>query len=277
MPLNAVRFVRKMRGGAQSHLLEADDGRWYVVKFRNNPQGSRILVNELLAYHLLSYLGIATPAAAIIAVSDEFLRANPEVYIQLGQARQPVEPGWHFGSCYPGDPARLAVYDFLPDSLLPSVANLDHFLGALVADKWMSNVDARQSVYFRSKINHWTPHAVPAPRKTGFVAQMIDHGYAFGGPAWEFTGGPLHGLAPRPAVYQHVRSLDDFEPWLSRVASLPPEVLDQARRSIPARWLKDGAGELDRLLEQLWRRRTDVAGQILLCRQARREWFPSWQ
>ena len=48
MPLTAVRHVRKMRGGAQAHLLEADDGKWYVVKFRNNPQHRRVLVNEVL-------------------------------------------------------------------------------------------------------------------------------------------------------------------------------------------------------------------------------------
>src|SRR5437762_10637737 len=38
--LTAVRHVRKMRGGAQSHLLEADDGCWYVVKFRNKDRKS---------------------------------------------------------------------------------------------------------------------------------------------------------------------------------------------------------------------------------------------
>ena len=55
MPLTATRHVRKMRGGAQSHLLEADDGNWYVVKFRNNPQHWRVLVNELLCGALLDY------------------------------------------------------------------------------------------------------------------------------------------------------------------------------------------------------------------------------
>ena len=45
MPLTAVRHIRKMRGGAQSHLLQADDGNYYVVKFRNNPQHRRILSN----------------------------------------------------------------------------------------------------------------------------------------------------------------------------------------------------------------------------------------
>jgi hypothetical protein len=42
MPVNARRFIRKMRGGAQAHLLEADDGDYYIVKFQNNPQHRRI-------------------------------------------------------------------------------------------------------------------------------------------------------------------------------------------------------------------------------------------
>jgi hypothetical protein len=38
MPIRALRMVRKMRGGAQAHLLECEDGNFYVVKFVNNPQ-----------------------------------------------------------------------------------------------------------------------------------------------------------------------------------------------------------------------------------------------
>src|SRR5438105_4679672 len=122
MPLTAVRHVRKMRGGAQAHLLEADDGHWYVVKFRNNPQHHRVLVNEALSAALLGYLKISVPETALIQVTRPFLDANPECCLQLGARRVDVEPGWQFGSRYPGDPARLAVYDFLPDSLLPQVA-----------------------------------------------------------------------------------------------------------------------------------------------------------
>ena len=52
MALTAVEHMRRMRGGAQSHLMRCNDERYYVVKFRNNPQGPRILANEMLASHL---------------------------------------------------------------------------------------------------------------------------------------------------------------------------------------------------------------------------------
>src|SRR5260370_15056195 len=93
MPLTAIRHVRKMRGGAQSHLLEADDGHWYVVKFRNNPQHRRILVNESLAATLLEYLKIAAPATAVIHVTPQFLTAHPDVHLDLVARRVPLAPG----------------------------------------------------------------------------------------------------------------------------------------------------------------------------------------
>src|SRR5664279_1543624 len=87
MPLTAVRHLRKMRGGAQAHLLEADDGKWYVVKFRNNPQHRRVLVNEALCATLLRYLRISAPQTALIQVGAGFLAANPECSMQLGTRR----------------------------------------------------------------------------------------------------------------------------------------------------------------------------------------------
>src|SRR5437899_1238502 len=150
MPVNARRLIRKMRGGAQSHLIEADDGRCYVVKFQNNPQHRRILVNEWIAYRFLEYLQIAVPGAAIVRLSPEFLSETPDVHIQLGNTRSPVLPGWHFGSCFPGDPNKVAVYDFVPDALLKQVENISDFLGILAFDKWTANVDARQSIFLRA-------------------------------------------------------------------------------------------------------------------------------
>ncbi len=271
MPLTAIRHVRKMRGGAQAHLLEADDGHWYVVKFRNNPQHRRILVNELAASALLGYLKIAVPETALIHIGAAFLEANPEVYLILGTRHIPVEPGWHFGSRYPGDPARTAVYDFLPDALLPKVANLDDFRAILVFDKWAANADGRQCVFYRA----WLQQGAAA--HPGFVARMIDHGFAFNGPNWDFPDSPLQGLYARRLVYEDVHSLDDFQPWLDQVCHFPEEVMDLAWKSIPADWIAGEENELEQLLERLYERRKRIPELIGACRQARTSPFPNWK
>jgi len=72
MPIDACRLIRKMRGGAQAHLIEAVDGNFYVVKFLNNPQHRRILVNEWIASAFLKYLGIAAPEVSMIRITKEF-------------------------------------------------------------------------------------------------------------------------------------------------------------------------------------------------------------
>jgi hypothetical protein len=35
--IQVKQHLRPMRGGAQSHLMFAEDGHYYVVKFQNNP------------------------------------------------------------------------------------------------------------------------------------------------------------------------------------------------------------------------------------------------
>jgi hypothetical protein len=275
MPLNARRHIRKMRGGAQSHLIQTDDGQFYVVKFRNNPQHRRVLINEAVASVLLRYLQIAAPEVAIVSVSSEFLAANPELSLQLGAHRVPVEPGWHFGSRYPGDPDRLAVYDFIPDALLGQVVNLREFVGMLAFDKWTGNADGRQAVFFRSRISEWT--AARTATRPGFLAWMIDHGFAFNGPYWDFPDSPLHGVYHRPVVYETIRSLDDFSPWLDRIVYFPVEVMDQAFRGVPLQWLDGERETLEELLERLMKRRGLVAGLLDDCRRAKPASFPNWR
>ena len=90
------------------------------------------LVNEWIAAVFLDYLEIARPKTAFIELTPDFIESNPECRIDRGGSKGPPVPGWHFGSLFPGDPNRQAVYDFLPDVLLDSVANHAHFRGALV-------------------------------------------------------------------------------------------------------------------------------------------------
>ena len=277
MPVDARRLIRKMRGGAQAHLIEAADGHCYVVKFLNNPQHRRILINEWIASVFLRHLGFSTPEAAVIRVTQEFLDENPEVYLQLGSGRLAVELGWHFGSRFPGDPARLVVYDFLPDTLLAQVENRADFLGMLAFDQWMGNVDSRQAIFFRARLREWLPSFEAHPLRLGFVAQMVDHGFAFDGPHWRFSDSPVQGLYFRPEVYRGVRGLDDFQPWLDRIVHFPESVVDRALKQIPPAWVAGDEDELNQLCEQLLRRRKRVVDLLEACRRGRVPLFPEWR
>ena len=276
MPVNAVRFVRKMRGGAQAHLLEADDGNFYIVKFQNNLQHRRILVNEAIASEILAHLEIAAPETSLVAIHPRFLAANPDVHLQAGSRRIEVEPGWAFGSRYPGSPDTTGVYDFVPDALLNQVANVEQFLGALVFDRWVANADGRQAVFFRAQLKHWLAKPGIPPRKLGFVALMIDNGFVFNGPHWELPESAIIGLYGRRVVYRKVKSLDDFEPWLSRVRNFPDDVLDRALRRLPPEWIGEDVAPLEKLLEALMRRRKRISDLLECCREAPGNPFPQW-
>jgi hypothetical protein len=253
-----------MRGGAQSHLIQANDGAFYVVKFINNPQHRRILVNEWLGSAILTYLGVATPRTAVVRVDADFLEANPEVAIQLGSRTQAVEPGWHFGSQFPGDPRRNVVYDFLPDSLLEKIENIHDFRATLVVDQWTSNADSRQAIFFRASVRQWLPGSAAA------IAQMMDHGYLFEGPHWTLADSPLKGAYFRPVVYQGARSVDDFAPWIERIVHFPEDVIDEAVKQIPPSWLDGEEAAFSALLHRLMARRQRVPDLVLTAISSRK-------
>src|SRR5260370_23058647 len=155
MPVEARRFIRKMRGGAQAHLVETGDGNCYIVKFQNNPQPPRILVNELIAAEFLRHLQIAAPDSSLVSVTPEFLAGNPEVYLHTGSRRFQPPAGWHFGSRHPGHPNTTAIYDIVPDTMFPQIANLEQVRAVLAFDRWGANADVRQWIFLRARLNDW--------------------------------------------------------------------------------------------------------------------------
>lgn len=277
MPVvRATEVIRRLRGGAQSHLLRGEDGHCYVVKFRNNPQHRRVLINEWIAHAVFRHLRIATPEVAFIDLTPEFLVANPDMKISVGSTRIPIEPGWHFGSRFADEPDRVAFYDFLPNRLLEQVSNLHDFRGALVADRWLSNADARQAVFFRARVRQWAPSVAAHGSKLGFVALMIDHGFAFAGAEWSLYDASVFGLYGNPKVYETVRGLESFQPWLDQVIYFPPAVLEAAARELPPLWIDKDQAALDQLLEKLRRRQRDVPALVEKCRQGKVNPFVNW-
>ena len=82
--VEAVQHVKRMRGGAQGHLMRCSDGQFYVVKFRNNPQHLRVLTNEMLATRLAERAGLPVPGTEVVEVNSWLVEHTADLSIQSG-------------------------------------------------------------------------------------------------------------------------------------------------------------------------------------------------
>ena len=265
--VDAVEFICRMRGGSQPFLMGCDDGETYVVKFRNNPQHVRVLANEMLASRLATLIRLPVPGSAFVRVSQGFISGTPLLKFETAGHEEPCAAGLHFGSRFPGLPSRTLVVDFLPDRLLRRVANLASvFLGAYVLDKWTCNCDGRQVIFFRTieqSGNHYS-------------ATLIDQGFCFNDGEWNFPDSPLRSLYPRRLVYESVRGLQSFEPYLSRVENIEASELEKCLHEVPPEWCGDGPDQILRLAERLYERRRRVRQLIIDAKQSSLRPFPNW-
>ncbi len=256
-----------MRGASQPWLVRCEDGASYVVKFQNNPQHARVLANEMLASRLAQRIGLPVAAPAFVDVPSSLLVDFPELAFEIGERREPILPGWQFGSRFPGNPHETLVADFLPDRLLRRVTNLHAaFLGACVFDKWTCNCDGRQVIFHR------------AANSTGcaYSVTMIDQGFCFNDGDWSFPDSPLRGLYPRRLVYEKVTGMESFEPFLSRIENLTIDELQECVQGIPKQWCEPNPQERSRLIETLHARRRAVRQAIIDAKNSVLAPFPNW-
>ncbi len=163
-------------------------------------------------------------------------------------------------------PAETVVFDFLPDEQLRATANLADFCGMLVFDKWTCNTNGRQAIFFCRR-GHERYHAL-----------MIDQGFCFNAGEWNFPDAPLRGLYARHRVYESVRGIDSFEPWLGRVESKIGEaLLEEAASEIPPEWYNAESDALEKLIEQLLRRRSRVRELVISAWKSTAQPFPNWK
>ena len=129
--------------------MRCADGFYYVVKFQNNPQHTRVLVNDWLGTRLAELIGLPVPVAAIVDVHPWLLEHTPELRIELCGMRTMFTPGLSFGSRYVVSPLEGQVYDYLPETMISRVRNLRDFAGILALDKWTCNANGRQAAFWK--------------------------------------------------------------------------------------------------------------------------------
>jgi hypothetical protein len=261
----AVQHIRRMRGGAQGQLMLGADGHFYVVKFQNNPQHTRVLANEFLVSRLASAVGLTAPEVDLVEVSSWLVEHTPELEIELAHMRVRCRPGLQFGSRFVGGLMPGQVVDFLPEEQLTELRNLGEFAGILALDKWTGNGNGRQAVFTRKQ------------RERRYRAVFIDFGYCFQAGEWRFEDAPLRGVYYRNDVYREVRGWESFEPWLTRLETLPADTVWEAANQIPPEWFGGDLGEMEALVEKLLARRSRIRELIEGFGKSDRMPFPRWE
>jgi hypothetical protein len=242
--------------GADSHL--------YVVKFQNNPQHRRVLANELLASRLARAAGLTAPEAELVDVSGWLVENTRELEIDLGRTRERCQAGLQFGSRFVGGLMPGQVVDYLPEEQLAEVKNLGEFAGILALDKWTGNANGRQAVFTRRQ------------RERRYHAVFIDYGYCFHAGEWRFEDAPLRGVYYRNEVYREIRGWESFEPWLTRLETMPAETVWEAASEVPPEWYGGDLAEMEALVEKLLARRSRIRELIEMFGKSDRRPFPKW-
>ena len=218
-----------------------------------NPQGNRTLINEWIVSRLLRHLRVSTPEVQALQM-ERGIPGDDLLTFHVGNKTIPIESGVHFGSRYPADPERKAIFDFLPRRLLHKVVNLPDLITGFVFDRWVNQTDTRQAIFIRER---------GSGPSGAFRAYLIDHGLSFGGSRWELSDSVAHGLYSDRSIYERSTTEAECHSAVDRIQDLPEDVLFSIEREIPREWMQgDDREQMSRLLALLCGRRNKLHASI---------------
>ena len=226
MPLprvQAVRYIVSLReGGSLPSLVEASDGKLYVVKMRGAGQGAPVLAAEILVGEMGRALGLRMPSLALVDLDPAFAKNEPDQEIQdLMRASAGLNMGLEFLP-------EAAIFDpAAGDAITAAEASLIMWL-----DAFTLNVDR-------------------TPRNANLLlwreqVWLIDHGASLFF-HFDWPGAEAKALSPFPYIREHVllRVADDLAGAAARArAVLTPESLAALVAQVPDEFLVHGSSAL---------------------------------
>jgi HipA-like protein len=214
-----TRYVTPLREGSSlPALVEADDRREYVIKFRGAGHGEKALIAELVAGEIGRALGLAVPELVVANLPEAIAKGESD-----GEIRDLL--GWSVGN-------NIGLA-FVP--------------GALAADLTRTPPEgadwAADVVWF----DDLTINPDRTPRNANLIVHagrtwLIDHGSAlYVHHAW--TDPEAHARRPFERIAEHVllpfaSSIREADTRLA--ARLSPTLLDHIIDAVPDEWLRDG-------------------------------------
>lgn len=240
-----------MRGGAQSALLQAEDGKFYIVKLPNNPQGSEILFNEAFGTAMMAFVGLAVPEWRVIALSDDFVDQNRGMWIETADSfRHRPHAGLCFGSRLVLGNEDETLYELLPRQMFDLIENRDDFIGMLLFDMWAKQSDNRQAVFLQNA------------ETRSITVTFIDQGDLFGRRKLPRRNAHFGASYSDPLVYRNIDIANIIPKWEARIRTITPTALDAFgyTSAIPSEWYRPC--NLADLWTELIDRQRSISGYI---------------
>ena len=213
-----TRYVTPLREGSSlPALVEADDGREYVAKFRGAGHGAKALIAELVAGEIGRILGLPVPELALLELPEEIAR---------GESHDEIRDllGWSVG-------LNIGL-EFIPGALAPDISRPPSEGADFAADVvWFDDLAINPD---------------RTPRNANLVVRdgrtwLIDHGSAlYVHHAW--ADPDVHARRPSARIAEHVllpfaASIADADRRLA--ARLDRPTLDAIVDAVPDIWLTD--------------------------------------
>lgn len=208
-------------GYSKPQLIAFNDGMKYVVKFKNNPTGTRVLVNEYVAASLAQLLGIPIAPFYIVPISDSFFRESSF------HGKHHFQPGQQFASLYIEN-CSLLISDFVKREGL-RIMNREALAGMLVFDLWLSNTDRKEKNVLLQPCG-----------EDVFKLYLIDHGRCFANSNW--TPDTLQNVSMNLELSVHkwgfslLKGREELIPHMEKAASVSDTVIYNILDSIPEDW-----------------------------------------
>jgi hypothetical protein len=231
----AITYVGQVpRGASLPQFFMVEGVGQCLIKFKQNPQGPRVLVNEYVGFELASALGLDHPPCGIVDVDPASLPNNGVLeLLDADGDRLVYKPGLHFYSKWLDPKDEVFAEDVRG---LKGAVNAGMLAGVVVLDLLLGNWD-------RKPLNS---NLILHREKHQQKLKLIDLSMAFGSGIWEIQNLQDYDLPPLNATlpYSHppkallesVNHYTDFSPYLAKLKTLGRERLEAIVKTVPDEW-----------------------------------------
>lgn len=224
----AKTFITNMpRGRSKPMLFETIDGIRWVVKYKNNPQGDKVLINEWVASNLAKSLNLPIPECGLIMLSQQLLDIN-DIFIPNTTTK--LDAGLSFGSRYIDDldanPTNYQMINLINPGVVP---------GMVVMDTWIDNPDRDEKP---GNLNNIV--VSPSNLRAKYTLRLIDLGKIS---SCKWSASELISKINSRELRGHNRlfarlipSRLSFEAYIVAVESISSEEIEAVVASVPEEW-----------------------------------------